>query len=205
MVIQSAESVTRPSLLLRIRDPHDAEAWAAFVDIYGPLVYRYCRLRGLQDADAAEVTQEVFLQVHQSIRTFEYRPERGRFRNWLGTVTHHKLDRFQKRRAAVAPTSHARAATAPLEAVTAGEFETEWTEAFNAHLLQSALAHIQPHFADSTWKAFTGLWLENRSVSQVARELGQPLEVVYRSKSRVLKRLQAEVQQLAEDTVRFSR
>jgi RNA polymerase sigma-70 factor (ECF subfamily) len=205
MVTQAAESVTRPSLLLRIRNPHDSEAWTAFVDFYGPLVYRYCRLRGLQDADAAEVTQEVFLQVHQSIRTFEYQPERGRFRNWLGTVTRHKLYRFQKKGVAAVSSAQVLSEMDSSEAVGSVESETQWTEAFNAHLLRSALTRIRPHFTDSTWKAFVSLWLENRPASQVARELEQPVEVVYRSKSRVLQRLQAEVQQLAEDTVRFSR
>ena len=94
---------TRPSLLLRLRDAADAASWQTFAETYAPLIYRHCRRHGLQDADAADVTQEVLDQVVRSIRTFEYRPERGRFRDWLGTVTRHKLARFHRRqgRAAV--------------------------------------------------------------------------------------------------------
>ena len=44
---------TRPSLLLRMRDARDHEAWHTFVELYAPLVYRFARKRGLQDADAA--------------------------------------------------------------------------------------------------------------------------------------------------------
>jgi hypothetical protein len=29
---------TRPSLLVRLRDPRDAQAWAQFVDVYAPLI-----------------------------------------------------------------------------------------------------------------------------------------------------------------------
>ena len=50
------------------------------------LIYRSCRRRGLQDADAADVGQEVLAQVARSIRDFEYQPGRGRFRDWLGAV-----------------------------------------------------------------------------------------------------------------------
>jgi len=45
--------------LLCLRDLQNAEAWEQFVEIYTPLVYNYCRCRGLQDADAADVTQDV--------------------------------------------------------------------------------------------------------------------------------------------------
>jgi RNA polymerase sigma-70 factor (ECF subfamily) len=62
---------TRPSLLLRIRDSADTEAWRQFADLYARVVYGYCRRRGLQDADAADVTQEVLAQVARSIRSFE--------------------------------------------------------------------------------------------------------------------------------------
>src|SRR5437868_6432315 len=50
---------TRPSLLLRLRDARDGVAWSEFVEVYAPLVYGYARKQGLQDADAADVTQEV--------------------------------------------------------------------------------------------------------------------------------------------------
>src|SRR5262245_60129627 len=96
----TSDPLTRPSLLLRIRDPNDHVSWQTFVDVYGPRVYRTCRRKGLQHADAAEVTQEVFLQVSRSIRTLDYQPERGRFRAWLGTVTHNKLRNFLTRRPA---------------------------------------------------------------------------------------------------------
>ncbi len=54
---------TKPSLLVRLRDPLDAEAWRTFVGLYAPLVYRYGRRRALQDADAADLTQEVMGEV----------------------------------------------------------------------------------------------------------------------------------------------
>ena len=54
---------TRPSLLIRIRDGGDAESWRTFVTIYAPVVYRYACRRGLQDADAADVSQEVMGKV----------------------------------------------------------------------------------------------------------------------------------------------
>ena len=63
----SPSGTTRPSLLIRIRNAGDREAWQQFVDLYAPLIYGLARKRGLQDADAADVTQEVFRAVANRI------------------------------------------------------------------------------------------------------------------------------------------
>jgi len=78
--------MTRPSLLVRIRDLKDGQAWSQFVKIYSPLIYRYARRCGLQDADAADVTQEVLRKVSRSIGQFEYDRQKGSFRGWLISV-----------------------------------------------------------------------------------------------------------------------
>src|SRR5207302_3382515 len=89
---------TRPSLLVRLRDTADHEAWRQLVELYAPLVYRFLRRRGLQDADAADLTQEVLRAVAGAIDRFEYDSRRGSFRGWLFTVARNKLHSFLKHR-----------------------------------------------------------------------------------------------------------
>jgi RNA polymerase sigma-70 factor (ECF subfamily) len=204
MAGNSSGSLTRPSLLLRIRDPRDGEAWATFVDVYGRLVYRHCRGRGLSHEDAENVSQEVFAQVSQSIRSFDYQPDLGRFRDWLGTVTRNEINRLFKKEARA---FHGRGGVEDeyglQNAVSRGE-DTAWTEEFNAHLLATALARSRPHFEEQTWRAFELVWLEKRPAVEVAQQLKVPIDRVYVAKSRVLERLQQEVQELAEDSALFS-
>lgn len=186
---------TRPSLLLRIRDPQDADSWSNFVDLYSPLLLRYARKRGLQEADAADVTQDVLVQLAKSIRSFEYRPERGRFRDWLGTVVRHRVLRFFKREA-----NQARRADGEwLDDLPATQQDSDWSDAFNAHILNAALEHVQPHFEETTWEAFRLAWLEQQPATTVAEKLDVPVAGVYLAKSRVLKRLREEVMLIAED------
>src|SRR5262245_66565237 len=90
--------VTRPSLLVRLRDADDREAWGQFGTVYVPLIYGYARKHGLQDADAADLTQEVMRRVAGAIRSLEYDPRRGTFRGWLFTVVGKELRKFCKRR-----------------------------------------------------------------------------------------------------------
>ena len=70
--------VTRPSLLVRLRDASDAPAWAQFVQVYAPLIHGFGRRQGLQDADAADLTQEVLQTVAAAIRGLDYDPAPAR-------------------------------------------------------------------------------------------------------------------------------
>ena len=85
---------TRASLLIRIRNPDDREAWRQLVALYAPLIHGLARQRGLQDADAADLTQEVLRAVAVAAPGLVYDPDRGSFRGWLYTVTCHKVHDF---------------------------------------------------------------------------------------------------------------
>ncbi len=189
---------TRPSLLLRLRDAADGDAWRVFVDTYAPLLYRWCRRQGLQDADAADVSQEALLQVVRCIQRFEYQPERGRFRDWLGLVIRRRLIRFhgQQGQPAAAGGDEAREAVVDLGTAPA---DPEWAAAFNAQVLAAALARVRPEFAASTWVAFEQTWVAGRPAAEAAAATGLSLQAVYVAKHRVLKRLEEEVLVLAED------
>src|SRR5690242_6646995 len=124
---------TRPSLLVRLREPRDADAWREFVDLYGPLLYGYARKRGLQDADAADLSQDVLVAVAGAIGRLEYDPARGAFRNWLFTVLLRKLSNWRRARRSRPDGSNAADPAPLLEQcpVTDGaeaEWEAEWEE-----------------------------------------------------------------------------
>jgi DNA-directed RNA polymerase specialized sigma24 family protein len=89
---------------------------------------------------------------------------------------------------------------AALRACEAPAADTAWTVEFNAHILQLALARAQERFEPPTWRAFELVWLNNTSAADVATQMGQPIDWVYVAKSRVLKQIWEEVQNLTEDT-----
>src|SRR5881275_2228178 len=90
----SESPTTRPSLLVRLRDARDELAWSQFVEVYAPLVYGYARKHGLQDADAADLTQDVLQSVAGAVRRLDYDPQRGSFRGWLFTVVRNRFRNF---------------------------------------------------------------------------------------------------------------
>src|SRR5580700_4699869 len=88
---------TRASLLLRLRDSQDHEAWVEFVSLYEPVAYRLLRRHGLQDADARDLTQELFMAVGRSIARWDPAKDRGSFRGWLRRVARNLVINWLKK------------------------------------------------------------------------------------------------------------
>jgi RNA polymerase sigma-70 factor (ECF subfamily) len=188
---------TRATLLVRIRDPHDAEAWQRFVDLYGPLVYRFVRQRGLQDADAADLTQEVFQIVARAARRLDYDPSQGTFRGYLYTITRHKLydflDKGRNRPVGSGNTSAQRR----LEELPSPEDEEEdFYREHDRQLFHWAASQVRGAFTEQTWLAFWRTAVEGRSGQEVADELKMSVGAVYVARSRVLARLTKKIQEV---------
>jgi RNA polymerase sigma-70 factor (ECF subfamily) len=185
---------TRFSLLVRIRDVADEEAWAEFVEIYAPLVYRLARKEGLQDADAADVTQDVLRAVVGAAGRFVYDPSRGTFRGWLFTVARNRLRKFaaERRRAPGGKP----AGGLPLDARPAPEETDQWDREYEQRLFEWAAAKVRDRFRESTWQAFWRTAVEGQAPADVAAALGLSVGAVYIAKNRVLARIKQEVLRL---------
>ena len=191
------EPKTRPSLLARVRDVRNGDAWSEFVAIYSPLVYRYSRRRGLQSTDAADVTQDVFRAIARSIRRFEYDPSRGRFRAWLITVTRSKLRDFLARREGEAQGAGGTVAQDRLEAVASLDDEEAFVEGeYRRCLFDWAAKEIRGEFEETTWQAFWQTNVEGKPTQEVAASLGISAGAVYIARSRVLARLKQKISQV---------
>src|SRR5262245_44897864 len=166
--------LTRASLLLRLRDGHDREAWRQFVELYAPLVYGFARNRGLQDADAADLMQEVLRAVSGAAGRLDYDPARGTFRSWLFTVTRNKLINFHERNKRQAQPAGDSGTRRLLEEQpgTDGQ-EQQWEHEYRRQLSARAMELVRGEFQESTWRAFWMAAVENRP----AREVGQALNL----------------------------
>jgi RNA polymerase sigma-70 factor (ECF subfamily) len=196
---------TRITLLRKVADQEDRKSWDCFVRTYGPLIHRYCLKRGLQEADALDVVQDVLMQVSKHIGRFRYDTERGRFRGWLGTVTHRAmlkhLDKSRRARTAAAGENGGDLLSLHVCPKPLGE---DWVEAFNAHIYREAVRRLRFDFTDETWRAFEATFVAGRPPGEVAHELERPVGWVYQAKSQVVRRLKAEILYLAEDSILLS-
>jgi RNA polymerase sigma-70 factor (ECF subfamily) len=189
---------TRPSLLVRLRDSRDGAAWAQFVAVYGPLVYGFARKQGLQDADAADLTQETLRVVATAIRSLKYDPARGTFRSWLFQVVRHRLYRFRDRQARPGRGSGDSDAHDRLREVPGREPDPAslWEEEYEHRQFAWAAEQVRSQVQESTWQAFWRTAVEGQGGAEVARALGLSVAAVYLAKGRVMARLKEEVRRL---------
>lgn len=189
---------TQPSLLLRIRDERDADSWSQFVATYRPLVMGFLRKRGLQDADAADLAQEVLTRVAAAIKAFEYSPDKGSFRGWLFTIVENCRRRISAReQGGPRGSGDTRILNVlkqhPAPAAEVGSAEEQWNREYQRHLLQRAADQVCDEFQDDTWQAFWATAVEGRPPKQVASDLGMTIAAVYMAKHRVVLRLRERI------------
>lgn len=189
---------TQPSLLVRVRDAADDRAWSQFVDIYAPLIYEFARKRGLQDADAADLTQEVLSALARGIQRFEYDPKRGTFRAWLFTVVVNKFRTMRTRQQKQQHGSGDSAALQLIQEVPAPSDSQEWDEEFEQRLFAWAAQQVRATVEPSTWDAFWQTAVLGDRPIDAAEKLGLTVAAVYMAKSRVIARLRETIQQAQE-------
>jgi RNA polymerase sigma-70 factor (ECF subfamily) len=177
---------TSASLLERLRDA-EPEAWTRFVELYTPLLFSWTRKLGLQEADAADLVQDVLILLFRKLPEFTY-DKRQSFRGWLRAIT---LNKWRERR---------RRSVVPLEDVVTlddlpgrDDMAALEEDEYRRRLIARALALLRPEFSEVTWKAFEQFVLVDRPGEDVAVELGVRVGTVYAAKSRVLSRLRQEL------------
>ncbi len=194
------EESTRPTLLLRIRDWENQEAWSEFLERYAPKIHGWCRRYELQESDAADVTQNVLRKLINALRTFEYDPAQGSFRGWLKTVTNNAIRDFLRD-----ITRHGRGSgdTKDLTRLAAiqtpsalEELAKEIEQEAERELLREAEIRVQARVKQHTWDAYRITVLEDQNAAEAAEELAISIDDVYVAKSRVLKMLKREVDRL---------
>ena len=193
--------LTRASLLARLGDPEDRAAWQQFVELYGSLVYGFARQRGLQDADAADLTQDVFLALARSAGRWHYDAQRGSFRAWLYGVTRNQLAKLLQRRRSQPVGSGDTNARQRLDEQPSpdGDAEEVWEQEFRRQLFRVAAEQIRTSFSPTTWQAFWRTAVEGQGAAEVAAALGLSVGAVYVARSRVLARLTEQIRGMQTD------
>ena len=175
---------------------HDDEAsWSRFVEVYAPLVYGYLRKRGLQDADAADLTQDTLENVAKAIKHFDYDPQKGSFRGWLFTITRNRLLRFldQQQRQVTGTGDTLAHQNLQQQPNPNSDPQSDWDRDYQKRLFQWAADAVRGHFQNSTWNAFWQTAVEGKPAADVAQSLDLTPAAVYMAKRRVMKKIQQHI------------
>lgn len=185
---------TRVTLLDRLGDAQDNDAWAEFVNLYGPLIFRFARRRLPQDEDAADIVQEVLSAVMQQ----RYRRPQGRFQKWLVTVLLNKIRDFHARSFRQRELSGVEIVNR-LHEEPSPAHEEEWQQDWQRQVFRVAAERVRVSANPVHWDAFERTVLQNQTSQDVAAALQVSLTNVYAIKSRLMKEIKDEIQRLGED------
>jgi len=196
----SAAPVTRPSLLLRLRDLEDEEAWCEFVRIYTPLVFAHCMGRGLQETDAADVAQEVMRVAARAMPGFQHDSQRGKFRGWLLQTTRHRLYKFLAQSQRAPQATSASTIQRLTDTDPSADEEQRWEAEHRQRLFEWAAEKARPEFQPATWDAFWLTAVESVAVKDAAGQTGISVGAVYIARSRVMARLRELIRTVTDDS-----
>ena len=201
--VSESNSQTRNSLLLRLPDKADVDAWDQFVAIYQPLVFRLARSKGFQDADANDIVQEVMVAVSKAIHRWDQDPTKGRFRDWLYKIARNLMINFLTRRKHL-PLGQGGSELVRFlnESVDPSTEESESSREFDLEyrreLYLVAVRQVRTDVRPTTWEAFQRTSIEGMSGKAAAECLGMSEGAVVVARCRVLARLRDAVRRLED-------
>lgn len=183
---------TRASLLVRIRDPRDAEAWRVFDEIYRPMLIRFACARGLHQADAEDVVQHCMTTVHEHIGGFDYNPQKGRFKSWLRTIINNRIRNFFRVRREYHGKTQELRQVADQELTPEELFEKLWMQEHLRHCLRQLRENVD----QTTFKAFHDYVIDQKPAEEVCGELGITADNLYSIKWRMTRKVGVKLKQL---------
>lgn len=187
--LDTGSTSTSTSLLDLVR-ASDAEAWRQITEIYGPMIYAWCRKANLSPHDSADIIQDVFRSVVLHVSTFEKAPGSGSFRGWLWTITQNKVRDYFKIRAGKAHAiggSSAQQRLAHIVDQPPSSLSDSMVPATNG-LVNRVFNVIRREVQEATWQAFWRTTIDDIPPDVVAAELGISVQSVWQAKSRILRR-----------------
>ena len=196
------EPRTRASLLHRLRDSKDNDAWREFVRTYGPVVHDWCRGFGLQEQDAQDVTQNVLTRMFRALGTFVYDPNQ-RFRGFLRTATRNTWQSFISTGQYAERAQGGSDVLQALQQLPAREDLCQKVEEqFDREMFDEACRQVRAWVrTPETWEVFRLRAFDELDCSAIAAKLGMKIDRVYEAYSRVLTKFKQVLKELeqAED------
>jgi RNA polymerase sigma factor (sigma-70 family) len=186
---------TSLSLLERLRDPRDEEAWQQLVALYSPLLRSWLRPHCRQQADADDLTQDILTVLAQKVKEFSHNRRMGAFRTWLKAIAGHKLGDYLRAAQRRGAASEEQARLLEQLEDPSSDLSRLWDRQHAQHIANALLEQIRSEFSATTWDAFQRVVVQGQSTAEAAAALHLTSNAVMIAKSRVLARLRQELRE----------
>ena len=191
---------TQVSLILRLRDSSDADAWEQFVSIYHPLIWNVAKRLGMPDEDANDACQDTLLRLSQVVHQWSHNERDSNFRGWLYRVARNcMLSEFEKNKLRFVGTV-AEDGKQYLDQLVEDtpEGDSRYQLEFRRQMFAVAIEAVQPSVKPIYWEAFRLSYIENHEINQTAERLGIPIDTVYVARHRVLNQIRKQIKKMSQ-------
>jgi RNA polymerase sigma factor (sigma-70 family) len=190
---------TNPTLLNRLGDWRDHEAWVDFVTRYDPVIRFSCRRYRLDAETTEELCQRVWIDLARRMRSFRYDPGRT-FRGWLRRLCQSRaIDLLRKKKANAVEWLGDQPAASLLQDP-ADAFDAEEAATSERPLLLGMAEEIQDgvrrRVDERTWQVFWIVAVEGQSVREASEAVGMSYYAAFAARKRVGRMLREEGQRL---------
>jgi RNA polymerase sigma-70 factor (ECF subfamily) len=190
---------TNPTLLNRLGDWRDHEAWVDFVTRYDPVIRLSSRRYRLDAESTEELCQRVWIDLARLMRTFRYDPGKT-FRGWLRRLCQSRaIDLLRKQKANAVEWLEDQPAGSFLEDAFSGIEVDESAASERPVLLRQAQEvqnAVRQRVSDRTWQVFWNIAVEGQSVRETAAAAGISYYAAFAAEKRVGRMLREEGQRL---------
>ena len=165
----------------------DEATWVKFFELYQPVIRHFAEFAGAR-SDTDDVVQDMMVKLVDIFRSGAYRPEKGRFRAFLATITRREvINRWQKAQARAADRHVSLNRTTAQEIVVQPEaaaiLDAKWRLAQHAAAVEHVLTRTA--LAQRSKDVYRAYVLEERPIGEVAQAFGIPRNTVSQIKTRV--------------------
>jgi RNA polymerase sigma factor (sigma-70 family) len=170
-MIRYDAGTTNPTLLNRLGDWRDHEAWVDFVTRYDPVI-RSTSTRYRLDAESTEeLCQQVWIDLARRMRTYRYDPGKT-FRGWLRRLCQSRaIDLLRKKKANAVEWLDDQPAASLLQDASA-DIEVDETAPSERPLLLRLAEEVQDavrrRVSEQTWQVFWNIAIEGQSVRETS-------------------------------------
>ena len=177
---------TRSSVIRAVANTENEAAWQRFFDLYAGFVFSITRSKGLNDTDADDIVQMVFVDLMRNLLSFKYDREKGRFRSYLAALVKWRvIDRLK----AVRRDAELKAGFME-EVKETGQGDEEFADReWKAVAMDHALRRIKSSVRPEHYAAFVASTVEGQDTETVMKLYNLSRDNLYQIRKRLSERL----------------
>lgn len=195
----SDDWTTRQTLLMRVKNQDDEQAWGEFVTYYKTFIKVILKYLHVSEADSEDLSQDILLKIWKAFAKMDYDAEKARFRTWMNKVIRNAVIDFHRaknrRIQTIDPSEKVDTENFPLDN---DEFSKVIDKEWRAHITNLALENIRPSFNGNAIDVFD-MCLEGITTKTIAEKLNLAEASIYKLRSRVEQKLIQEIKRLKSE------